>query len=171
MSKCFIMVGMPGVGKSHYISKHFGGKHVYSTDNRLALYAELHDMTYDEYWSKEHFALAESIENESLKTAIEIGKDIVWDQTNLGEKKRKKIIDKMREAGYKVHCIHFKHPEDQSDENFPEWIRRLNYRSEREGKTIPANVLINMIKTYQEPNFEEGFDSLKKFDLWGKELT
>lgn len=101
--------------------------------------------------------------NQYLDAAISAKQNVVWDQTNLGAKKRSKIINRMKQAGYFVECECFLPPETVED--IAEWNRRLH---SRQGKTIDEGVITNMVKTFVIPTIEEGFDSVVYWDIYGK---
>ena len=98
-----------------------------------------------------------------LAEAINSGKDVVFDQTNLGVKKRRGIIQRMKKAGYNIEAIAFRAPDCEDD--IVEWNRRLH---SRKGKTIPENIIHNMVKSYVEPSLDEGFDRVTIMDIYNK---
>ena len=119
MSKpiCTVMVGLPGTGKSTLVEKEraiYTGidvpVFVYSTDNLIEEWAAGQGWTYDFAFSK-YVDKATSEMNRLLDIAIQEKTDIIWDQTNLGAKKRAKIINRMRQAGYQVRCVCIVPPE------------------------------------------------------------
>jgi predicted kinase len=77
---------------------------------------------------------------------------VVWDQTNLRAKKRKKVLDKFN--NYVKICINFDTPPEA------EYYKRLYKRAGLEGKYIPIGILNSMAGTYQVPMIEEGFDKV-----------
>lgn len=101
--------------------------------------------------------------DEWLAIAVRDGRDVIWDQTNLTEKKRRKIVNKMKQAGYQVECICIAPPETVDD--ITEWNRRLH---SRKGKTIPEHVITNMVKSYQKPTFNEGFTTISFYNIYGE---
>jgi predicted ABC-type ATPase len=107
--KCYVMVGLPGLGKSTLLNfvdnpEFCDTVFVYSTDRYIENAADRLGKTYDDVF-EEYVGSATKYMNDALDSAIKDGVDVYWDQTNLGVKKRAKIINRMRQAGYAVHCI------------------------------------------------------------------
>lgn len=172
---CYMMVGLPALGKSTKIKeleKQYQDRSdywIYSTDMYIDAVAEDNGITYSQAF-EDNIKAATEYNDKNLNIAIKLKKDIIWDQTNLGLTKRKKIITKMKNAGYKVHCIYIKAPDktfSNSKELCDEWATRLE---SREGKVIPTPVMVNMIKNLVEPSIQEGYDSFTAFDMNGKLL-
>ena len=166
MSKpiCTVMVGLPATGKSTRVdalATMNPNVFVYSTDSLLEEWAAEEGKTYDEVFS-ELISDATGAMNSALDVAVRERLDIVWDQTNLGAKKRAKIIRRMRQAGYTVECECVLFP--QGDSQQEDWQHRL---ASRPGKTIPANIVESMMDSFVMPAVEEGFDSVYYFDMYG----
>lgn len=168
MSKpiCYVMVGLPATGKSTIVDGMFKDAQtfIYSTDN----YIEKHMLdegysTYDEAF--EHMIDEATREmNAELSTMIEWKNDIIWDQTNLGVGKRRKIINRMKQAGYQLRCECIIPPESDYDGDKEDWAHRLESRP---GKTIPQDVLTKMINGFMMPTIEEGFDMITFYNMHG----
>jgi predicted kinase len=168
---CYVMVGIPAVGKSTFINESLLpmlGKDafVYSTDNFIEHVAKSGEKTYDEVF-RETIDEATRTMNSWLNIAIHDKRDIVWDQTNLGRKKREKIVRRLTNAGYRVEAICFMHPKAEDFDWIVEWRNRL---SSRAGKTIPEHVLENMMNSFTVPTKDEGFETVTFYDMYG-ELT
>ena len=172
MSKpvCTVMVGLPAMGKSTLIESEraiYKGiafpVFVYSTDDLLEAAAKDLGSTYDEVFETMIKSVTEAA-NASLDVAVKKRQDIIWDQTNLGAKKRAKIINRMRQAGYQVRCDCIVPPEPGHFDDLKVWKRRLENRP---GKTIPQHVLSNMWESYVEPSIEEGFDAITYYNMHG----
>jgi adenylate kinase len=91
------MVGLPGLGKSTLLNfvdnPEFGDTvFVYSTDRYIENAADRLGKTYDDVF-EEYVGSATKYMNDALNRAIKDGVDVYWDQTNLGVKKRAKIIN------------------------------------------------------------------------------
>jgi len=95
---------------------------------------------------------------------MKLHKDIIWDQTNLGAGKRKKIINRMKQAGYEVRCECIIPPKPGHFDDLKVWKQRLQNRP---GKTIPQHVLSNMMENYVVPSIEEGFDMITFYNMHG----
>ena len=172
MSKpiCTVMVGLPGTGKSTLVEKEraiYAGidmpVFVYSTDNLIEEWAAGQGWSYDFAFAK-YIDKATSEMNRLLDTAIREGMDIVWDQTNLGVKKRSKIINRMRQAGYQVRCVCVVPPEAGHISDLKDLKHRL---ANRPGKTIPDDVLTNMYRSFTMPTQDEGFDMITFYNMHG----
>lgn len=158
------MVGLPASGKSTFIvemCKMDPDAFVYSTDNILERTAKQLGKTYDDVFEK-HIKAAQTEADIWLAEAIKNGLNIIWDQTNLGVKKRRGIVQRMKKAGYKVNVISFDVPKTEIE--ILDWNLRLH---NRKGKTIPENILQNMIRSYAEPSLDEGFDEITTFNIYG----
>lgn len=165
MKTCYVMVGLPASGKSTFIvdmCKMDPDAFVYSTDNILERIASQLGKNYDDVFEK-HIKAAQTEADIWLAEAIKNGLNIIWDQTNLGVKKRRGIVQRMKKAGYRIEAIAFRKPDVEND--IVEWNRRLH---SREGKTIPEHIIANMVKSYVEPSIDEGFDRVTVMDIYGK---
>lgn len=160
---CTVMVGLPGLGKSTYVEHHDWETFVYSTDRYIESVASAQGKTYTEVFSDTIKEATENMEN-SLQYAIEDGHDIIWDQTNLSKGKRKKIINRMKQAGYRVTCVCILPPEEGHIDDQKEWKYRLNNRP---GKIIPQHILTNMIESFTVPSTDEGFDMVRFYNMHG----
>ena len=169
MKTCHVMVGLPATGKSFLVKKlkeSLDSVWIYSTDMFIEAVAKDHGLTYSEVFATS-IKDAQDFNDEKVTLAFQMGIDIIWDQTNLGVKKRATIINKAKQYGYRVeaHCI--LPPEPNAIGLQLEWKRRLEGRP---GKTIPTYVLENMVKNYHEASDEEGFDQVTYYNMWGEVL-
>ena len=164
-----VMVGLPGTGKSFCRdlflkeSSPFHGAFVYSPDDLIDQYAASIGKTYSDVF-KDYVKIAHKTADENLADAITDGRDIIWDQTNLTEKKRKTILQKFDDSYEKV-CACIMPPE--SDKDLAVLADRLNNRP---GKIIPTYVMENMRKSFTAPSLSEGFDSVEFFNIYGEQL-
>lgn len=166
MSKpiCTVMVGLPALGKSTHIQKLIDeDTWIYSTYMYIESVAEDNGITYSEAFES-NIQAATEFNNKKLETMISLCKDIIWDQTNLGVGKRKKIIGKMKNADYIVDCKCILPPEAGWIDDQKAWSYRLKNRP---GKTIPQHVLSNMIESFVVPTIDEGFDSIQFYNMHG----
>lgn len=152
-----ILVGLPALGKSTSVARLLTvmpEAFVYSTDDFIERVASRNGTTYNDEWAA-NIKGAQEYMDCHLREAIKFDKHVIFDQTNLSAKKRKSIIARMKQAGYKIHGHVFAMPQTALEERV--WKDRL---SSRIGKTIPDNVLKSMISSYEEPTFDEGYDEL-----------
>lgn len=168
MPTCTVFVGLPALGKSTFIKKLKNDKNwIYSTDMYIDAVAEDNGITYSEAFAS-NIDAATQFNEQKLKTMINLGRDVIWDQTNLGVGKRKKIINRMRNAGYAVNCVCLLPPEAGHLSDQKEWKLRLESRP---GKTIPTHVLANMLESFVVPTQDEGFDQIEYYNMFGQQLN
>lgn len=162
MTKAIVLVGLPASGKSYLVDKiredHTDFFH-YSTDEYIQFVANEKGKTYDEVFADTIGEATEEMEH-GLKEAINQKRDIIWDQTNMGAKKRAKILRQLK--GYTVRCYCYLPPRNHVEEE--EMERRLNSRP---GKTIPPHIIKSMRDNFQLPTVEEGFDQVLVANIYG----
>lgn len=154
--QAYMLIGLPGVGKSTWLNKEFGGKiAIASSDNFIEFMASQIGKTYDEM-----FDVMAPLANAHLQTAVQIftsnNLDFVWDQTNLGAKARKSKIAKIPEA-YDITAVVWNKP--GFDNKI--WRQRL---ASRPGKHIPDSVINSMYNSFQYPTMDEGFAKIVDVD-------
>ena len=149
MPKVYVLVGVPGSGKSTWVGNQDWAKDcVYvSSDKHIDEYAASVGKTYNEVF-KEYATTAVSQMLDDVVAAREAGKDIIWDQTSVNVKSRKKKFSML--PNYYHIAVVFPTPGPE------EHARRLN----RPGKHIPKDVLESMINTFVMPTEEEGFKEI-----------
>jgi len=162
---CTVMVGLPGLGKSTLIEGMYkdADTFIYSTDAEIERRCAVNGWTYDEGFS-EFIEPATKYMNEQLDIAVRGKQDIIWDQTNLGVGKRRKIINRMKQAGYQIRGVCIIPPEAGWLDDQKVWANRLRNRP---GKTIPQNILTNMIESFTLPTVSEGFDMITFYNMHG----
>lgn len=153
----FMMVGLPGVGKSTFINKQkTDNTVVISSDDIIEEYAAQNGITYSEAFPVA-IKLTKSEMERRLINAISDGKEIFWDQTNLTKKSRADKLAKIPKNYTKIAVV-FETPDET------EHARRL---AARPGKEIPASVLEDMKKSFKTPSVDEGFDGIMKIPVDG----
>ena len=138
MPKFYMLVGLPGSGKSTY-SKTIEDAVIISSD---ALRKEL-------YGSEEE--LGNPFEEMIKRTidALKNGRDVVFDATNLNTKKRRHIVERIKKyADYKK-AIVIATP-------YTECLKR---NAERD-RHVPEEVIKHMYMTFSMPCKQEGFDEV-----------
>lgn len=143
-----VMVGVPASGKSTMAAEMLDNDElVYiSTDQYVEDRAKEMGTTYDAIWENT-IKEATAVMNDRFRQAIKAGKSILWDQTNLGAKKRRSILSQVPKGYIKLAMFFPVTREDQE--------ARL---AQRQGKSIPANVIASMWDTMTVPCVSEGFD-------------
>ena len=149
-SKCYQLVGVPGSGKSTWISNQDWalGLTVVSTDMWVEIYAKEQGKTYSEVFT-EYMPIAVDLMAEQVVFAREHGHTIIWDQTSTTIASRAKKFRMLPD--YEHIAVVFRTPERNE----------LDVRlSGRPGKHIPKNVVDAMIDGWEEPSEEEGFKEI-----------
>lgn len=149
MPKVYVLVGVPGAGKSTWVANQDWAKDcVYvSSDRHVDEYAASVGKTYNEVF-KDYASTAVRMMLDEVVAAREAGKDIIWDQTSVNVKSRKKKFSMLPD--YEHIAVVFATPDPE------EHARRLD----RPGKHIPKEVLDSMIKNFEMPTEEEGFKEI-----------
>ena len=156
MSSLYLLVGIPGSGKSTWLKHRFdeGFFHndncvVISTDDIIEEQAKLFNTTYNEIF-KDTIKVAQKEANDRAINAFNEGNHVVWDQTNTTIKTRATKL-RMVPKHYSKFAVVFECPP------MDELNRRL---ASRPGKNIPPHVIKTMLDSYQEPTIDEGFDNV-----------
>lgn len=148
-----ILIGPPGVGKSSYLVGKYDDHVVCSSDNIFVRKGLEFGLTYDEAFRKFSFKEIESAFKNDIRRAVNEGKNIVIDRTNLSKKSRSKLFNYIDESYEKVGILF------EFINHRAELAERLLKRKIEEGKTISEKVMEEMFKKYEEPTLEE-FDKL-----------
>lgn len=152
MPKVYMLVGVPGSGKSTWIANQpfdWNNTVILSTDNYIERVAKSQGKTYSDIF-QDTIKDAEANLQASLKDAIKNGHDIIWDQTNTTAKNRQRKLQSFPKEYEKIGVM-FPVPASA------ELKRRLGNRP---GKNIPDHVMQSMISSLQEPTEAEGFDKI-----------
>ena len=161
MKKLFLMVGIPGSGKSTFIKdytkKMYQSYAVISRDDiRFNMVSE------DEpYFSKEKAVFKEFVDK--IKESLSKNDITFADATHINENSRCKLFRALGEnlKGIEVHALVFKVPVELAIER----------NSNREGrKLVPETAIRNMNSQFTIPSFEEGIDvvGIRRFDKTGR---
>lgn len=165
MKKFFVMVAIPGSGKSTFVNREKTPEtFIFSTDDYIESRAKEQGKTYSDIF-KDTIAQAEMYMSAGLQSALSKGKDVIVDRTNLTEKGRRRILSGVPKDYEKI-AILIVPPETIRD-----WAE-LNLRlGNRPGKHIPEHIMKSMIASYKEPSLAEGFDRIEKYDIWGNHVV
>lgn len=150
MNKLYVLVGVPGSGKSTWVKNQKWADQcvVVSTDEFVEDYAKECGQTYSEVFD-DYMPTAVKLMADKVVRAREAGKDIIWDQTSTSIATRAKKL-RMLPDYYKIAVV-FNKPDDE------ELKRRL---ASRPGKNIPWTVIDQMWGSWEDPTEEEGFDEI-----------
>lgn len=147
MPKCYQLIGVPGSGKSTWVSSQDWASdcNIISTDYWVEEEAKRLGKTYSEIFT-DYMPKAVDLMVANVVSAREMGNDIIWDQTSTTIKSRARKFNML--PNYYHIAVVFRTPEHT------ELIRRL---MSRPGKEIPDHVIASMISSWEEPTEEEGF--------------
>ena len=150
MPKCYQLIGVPGSGKTTWISQQEWAKGlpVVSTDRFVEAHAKEQGKTYNEVF-KDYMPIAVRLMANQALVCQANNLDVIWDQTSVSVVSRKKKFNTL--PGYEHIAVVFATPEADELE------RRL---ASRPGKNIPANVMRSMIDNFEMPTKEEGFKEI-----------
>jgi predicted kinase len=150
MPKCYQLIGVPGSGKSTWVSEQdWAGACAYvSTDIYVEEFAKNSGKTYSEVFVEVMPECVNLMAGDVVNARAE-GKDIIWDQTSTTVKSRARKFNMLPD--YYHIAVVFKTPEHT------ELMRRL---MSRPGKEIPDHVIYSMIGTWEDPTEEEGFKEI-----------
>jgi predicted kinase len=150
MPKCYQLIGVPGSGKSTWVSEQDWalGLTIVSTDAFVEDYARAHDKTYTEAFA-EYMPTAIDLMVDQVVFARDHGHDIIWDQTSTTVKSRARKFRMLPD--YEHIAVVFRTPD----------LSVLKERlASRPGKDIPWEVVQGMIDGWEEPTEEEGFKEI-----------
>ena len=150
MPKCYQLVGVPGSGKSTWISNQdwMLGLTVVSTDMWVEIHAKEQGKTYSEVF-KDYMPTAVDLMAKQVVFAREHSHTLIWDQTSTTLASRTRKFNMLPD--YEHIAIVFKTPEAE------ELKRRL---ASRPGKEIPDDVVQSMIDNFEMPTEDEGFTEI-----------
>ena len=146
MPDFYMLVGLPGSGKSYFATNQMKGS-IISSDYHIDRIAAFYHISYNKAFSAIKFA--EQMMYEDFEYAIGIKDDIIWDQTNLTVKSRASKLKEVPDF-YNKYCIYFPLPNEK------EYKERISLR-EMSGKKIPQNVMESMKANFEIPTINEGF--------------
>lgn len=151
MPHLIVLAGVPGSGKSTWISRYIQDSDedytVVSTDSLIEARAAEVGKTYNDVFG-DYIKTATQLMDSAVNEARQRGDNVIWDQTNLSVKKRAAIL--ARFPGWSTTAVNFHISEATLA------VRRRN--PDRAGKTIPAGVLASMAENYVPASHGEGFD-------------
>jgi predicted kinase len=150
MPKCYQLVGVPGAGKSTWISNQDWAKDmpVVCTDSFVEAYAKEQGKTYSEVF-KDYMPIAVKLMVNQALICQANNLDLIWDQTSTTIASRTRKFNTLPD--YEHIAIVFRTP------NRDELDVRL---SGRPGKHIPKYVVDQMIDGWEEPTLDEGFSQI-----------
>ena len=149
LMELIMLVGIPTAGKSTFSNdKKYKDYIRVSSDDILQEVAKERQQSYNTVF-KGNIRFAQIAMMKVLRKAIEDGKSIIWDQTNLTRKQRREKLKYIPDT-YKKTAVYFVVSLETA----------LKRNTQRPGKVIPPEILERMIKEYELPTNEEGFDTI-----------
>lgn len=146
-----MLVGVPTAGKSTFSNdKKYKDYVRVSSDDILQEVAKERQQSYNTVF-KGNIRFAQIAMMKVLRKAIEDGKNIIIDQTNLTKKSRREKL-KLIPPHYKKTAVYF----------IVDLKTALQRNTQRPGKVIPPDILERMIDQYELPTLDEGFDQVIK---------
>jgi predicted kinase len=151
-----MLCGIPTSGKSSYVRQgqeetpHLDGFIVLSTDAYIEREAQRQGRTYNDAFDELIGEATEHMEN-NLRLALRDNLSIIWDQTNLTPKVRRRKLAKVP-ARYERTAVWFDIPLEEA----------LQRNQTRPGKMIPQEILERMHASFIPPTKSEGFDYIIK---------
>ena len=142
MNKLFVMIGLPGSGKTtcaKILSKSEEAIIVSSDEIRKELFGDINDQTQNE-------KVFEEVEKRIINGLKE--KNVIYDATNINYKRRMVFLQKIKDA-QKI-AILIAVP-------YEECIERNNQRERK----IPEEVITRMYYNFYIPQYYEGFDDIR----------
>ena len=152
MPTLYMLIGLPGSGKSTWREKHIAANPTITTvvasqDDIIEEWAAANGMTYSEAWPKVNQKDVAAKFRTIYKEALNAGHDVIIDRTNMGVKARREILKNVP-SNYETVGVTFVIPDT-------ELHARLDARAKATGKVIPKFVLATMAKAYVAPTREE----------------
>jgi predicted kinase len=153
MNTVYILVGVPGSGKSTWLHKNQLELNILSlsSDEVINTIGDIFGYNYDEIFNDvvgfANRVFLDFVDKYSTDETLDM--NIALDRTNMSKKTRSPFLKKFKD--FRKVAVVFPTPEKE------EWDRRLNSRP---GKTIPKYVLESMARNFEMPTLEEGFDEV-----------
>ena len=147
--KLYVLIGVPAAGKSSWLAVQpldWNITVVVSSDGHIERYAKSLGKTYNEVFN-DYAPTAMKLMYDDVASAVGMGYDIVWDQTNTSVRARASKLKVVPDTYEKI-AVMFMTPDDA------EHARRLVGRPD---KKIPDSVMSRMKAQLELPTEKEGF--------------
>ena len=154
MPELVMLAGIPTSGKSTYVKRllkipYWSNAVVLSTEDYSEKEAQRLNLTYNEIFDDVISDATRQLEIAFIE-AKDKGKDIIFDQTNLSKKTRRKKLSKLPSC-YRRTAVWFQIDLEEA----------LKRNKTREGKFIPESILKRMYHQFEVPTYDEGFDFIE----------
>lgn len=147
MSKLFMMIGLPGSGKSYQakiLSEKEDAKIFSSDDYRIKLHLDFEE--FDKESNRELFFNLEV----DLVNCLADNKNAIFDACNLNSKKRRNLLNNVKYLGCEKIAVLVLRKIDR--------CIKANYERDRH---VPEDIIRKYYKSFQVPYLEEGFDRIE----------
>jgi tRNA uridine 5-carbamoylmethylation protein Kti12 len=155
VKKLFVMIGIPGSGKSHQSKKiidaHNNEGIVVINRDKIR---EMLSVEYSDYDFKQYEKLCINIARFSIMEATRMGLNIIVDETNLNVKSRKRVVSYVKSLDSEYEVIYVWCTESKNN---------LKYRMENPkgvSEDCWRNVIEKMKQNFEEPDEKEGYNKL-----------
>ena len=138
----YMVVGLPGSGKSTYIEKYLANCCIHSSD---AIREELSGDVNNQDINKQVFNTL----HKRVKEVLAAGKSVVYDATNISWKRRKAFLQELSSIKCRKECILIATP-------FELCVQRNKARD----RAVPYFVIERMYKNFDIPWYNEGWDTI-----------
>lgn len=146
MAKLFLMMGVPGSGKTTWCKAHLKDNDCYVSrdDIRFSMVSEDED-----YFSKEKQVFRKY--TATINTNLKLGYNVFADATHLNPASRNKLLRNIDAPVESIGIIWVKVPLETA----------MARNAMREGRAfVPPEQIVKMFKQVEEPTFEEGFEQI-----------
>lgn len=147
----YVLVGLPGSGKSTWAAAHPEGLPIASTDAFIEAHAAEHRLSYAEAF-KQHQAQSRILLKQHLNQLIASRASFIWDQTNITARKRRAVYNKLH-ATHKVIFVCFCVP-------ISVCIARVEARERQAGEVINRNRISQWSSMVTFPDSGEPADGI-----------
>lgn len=142
MATIYVLVGVPGSGKTTWAHDHFKNEAIFSSDDyRERLFNTL------ETTQEQNKKVFGSLYSDLFKR-LNSGCDCVYDATNTSRKDRRRVLSNVRKEHKKV-AVYFDVP-----------VELARKRNQQRVRQVSDEVIDHFFKKLTPPTVEEGFDSI-----------
>ena len=145
MPKFYMMVGLPGAGKSTYakqLAEKNDAHYIASDDYREAYLHDIENQDQNDYIFQKM--------KEDTMYSLSNDKDVVYDATNISYKKRRRFLQEIKAITCEKYCIVMATPYEQCLEN-----------NANRDRCVPEYVIERMYKSFYMPYYYEGWNYIE----------
>jgi len=159
----YVLVGLPGSGKSHWARRHPKNLPIASTDSYIEKYSKEKKLSYAEAF-KACYSEARADMKAQISKLTKMGQSFIWDQVNLTRKERLSIHNRL-DPTHRVVYVCFLVP-------LSECIRRHEARAREGGAVVDAERIKMLSRTtiFPQPGTEPFYRLITlTHSEWGKQ--